>query len=140
MGSASERRVDRHAGAHRDLTFWASLSNSCGSIQTRLVTITVGSSCTVPTIVVEPLSQKISKNTSANLSVVATGTAPLSYQWYEGSASTDTKPVGTSSSLYTTVSLAKTTKFWVRVTNSCGTDDSATATLSIPARRRAVRK
>ena len=122
-------------------TFWAKATNSCGSVNSSLVTITVQTACTAPVISIEPLSQKVVKNTVINLSVIASGTGPLAYQWYEGVATTDTtKPVGNGTALFTSSPLAKSTKFWVRVTNACGFDDSANATITVPVKRRAVRR
>ncbi|HEV7912585.1 MAG TPA: hypothetical protein VGP22_02360 [Albitalea sp.] len=46
---------------------------------------------------------------------MASGTAPLSYQWYEGVSGTTTTPIGTNSASFTTPALTTTTSYWVRV-------------------------
>jgi len=86
---------------------------------------------TPPLITTHPQSQTINYNTAANLSVTATGTGPLSYQWYQGSSGDTSTPVGTNSSSYTTPNLTSTTSYWVRVSNTYGTDDSDTATIIV---------
>jgi hypothetical protein len=77
---------------------------------------------------------------AGRLSVTAAGALPLSYEWFEGESGTTSAPVGvTASSL--SVPAPASRRFWVRVTNRCGSALSAAAT--IPAegtpRRRAAR-
>jgi hypothetical protein len=88
-------------------------------------------SCTSPSITSGPSSVTINAGSSTTLSVTATGTTPLSYQWYIGTSGTTTTPVsgGTGSSI--TVSPSSTTSYWVRVSNSCGSVNSGTATVTV---------
>ena len=85
-----------------------------------------------PTITTQPASQTINSGQTATLSVGATGTAPLSYQWYRGAVSDTTNPVGTNSASFTTPALTTTTSYWVRVSNTYGHADSSTATITVP--------
>lgn len=87
--------------------------------------------CTAPAITAQPTSRTITGGASTTLSVTATGTAPITYQWYIGSSGSTAAPVsgGTSSSL--TVSPSATTSYWVRVTNACGVVNSSTATVTV---------
>lgn len=66
----------------------------------------------------------------ANLTVTATGSATLSYQWYSGSAPSTANPVGSNSPSYQTPPINAVSNFWVRVTNGCGTADSTTITVT----------
>jgi len=92
-------------------------------------TITV---CTAPSITAQPQSQTIPSGQTATLSVTATGTAPLSYQWYWGSSGDISNPVsGATSSSYTTPALTQTTSYWVRIWNAFGSVNSNTATISM---------
>ena len=90
----------------------------------------VRNSCTPPSITAEPQSQDIRGGQTATLSVTASGASPLSYQWYQGEAGDTSTPVGDDASTFTTPPLGSTTSFWVRVTNTCGTADSASATIT----------
>jgi hypothetical protein len=89
--------------------------------------------CTPPSITSQPQSATITSGGSVTLSVSATGTATLAYQWYTGTASNTSSPIpgGTGSSI--TVSPTSTTNYWVRVSNGCGTADSGTATVTVNA-------
>ncbi len=97
----------------------------------------VSTSCAPPWVIVSPQDQSAQSEATATLSVTATGTAPLSYQWYEGNAGDTSMPFGGDANTFTTPPLSSTASFWVRVTNTCGTADSATATISVgrPLRR-----
>ena len=87
---------------------------------------------TAPSITAQPASQTIAPGATATMSVTATGTAPLSYQWYVGPSGTTTTPIGgATSSSYTTPPLTTTTSYWVRVSNGTGSADSNTATITV---------
>jgi hypothetical protein len=90
-----------------------------------------GGGCTSPSITAQPSSTTISDGQSATLSVGAAGTAPLTYQWYIGTSGQTASPIsgGTASSI--PVSPSSTTNYWVRVSNSCGSIDSGTATVTV---------
>jgi hypothetical protein len=92
-------------------------------------------SCTAPAITSGPTASpsSITAGQSSTLSVAASGTTPLTYQWYVGSSGTTTNPVsgGTNSSV--TVTPSSTTTYWVRVSNSCGSVNSANVTVTVTA-------
>ncbi|MCX6043718.1 MAG: ExeM/NucH family extracellular endonuclease [Chloroflexi bacterium] len=91
-----------------------------------------GSSVPVaPSITTEPASQIITSGATATLNVVASGTAPLSYQWYQGNAGDTSTPVGSNAANFTTPALSATTNYWVRVSNAVTSVDSATATITV---------
>ncbi len=95
--------------------------------------------CTVPAITNHPDSQAVPYDTKASLRVVATGTSPLSYQWYEGAKGDTSKPMGSSGSSFLSPGIVAPASFWVRVTNACGSIDSKAATITpLRGRRRAV--
>jgi hypothetical protein len=97
--------------------------------------VTVDRTATAPpTITTGPASLTIVSGATATLSVVATGGAPLSYQWYQGtSPSTTTPAAGAIGSSFTTPALSTTTSYWVSVNNPYGTANSGTATVTIGA-------
>ncbi len=94
-------------------------------------------SCAAPSISEHPQSQESESGEAVTLSVTATGAAPISYQWYEGTSGDTSNPVGTDGATFTTVPRTEAARFWVRLRNSCGPADSATATVT--ARKAAVR-
>lgn len=92
----------------------------------------VSTAPTAPTITAGPQDVTIPNNTSTTLSVTATGTAPLHYQWYQsGTAGNTTTPVGTDSASFNTGNLTTTTAYWVRVSNTVGTADSGVAIVTV---------
>ena len=111
-------------------SYWVRVSNSCGNVASNTATATV---CTPPAIATQPASQTIANNTSATLSVVASGTGPFTYQWFEGTSGTTTTPVGFNSTSFATPALTATKSYWVRVTSACnsGVVNSATATVTV---------
>ena len=80
-------------------------------------------------ITIQPGSTSVCSGGGTTLSVTAEG-ANLSYQWYQGSSGDTTTPLGTAET-QSTGSLTSTTSFWVRVTGTCGTTDSETATVTV---------
>ena len=80
-------------------------------------------------------SERIQPGESVTLVVVASGTEPLLYQWYE-----EQDPIpGAMLNTYTTPPLFATTGYWVEVSNSCGTATSEIISVLV-GRRRGVRR
>ncbi len=91
-----------------------------------------------PTVITtHPLSQTMPRNVTRILSVVASGTATLQYQWYNGASGNTSSPIaGATTSSHTIGPYTKkgTSLFWVRVTSSgcpSSTANSNTATITI---------
>jgi subtilisin-like proprotein convertase family protein len=86
-----------------------------------------------PVITSQPRSAAIASGQSATLGVTATGTAPLTYQWYAQSARTVMSPIaGAIASSYNTGALTNTVSYMVRVSSPSGSTDSNVAVLSTP--------
>ena len=102
------------------------VSSSEGSVTSTAATLTV---FTPPLIITQPASLSVAAESSASLSVVASGTAPLAYQWYKDSAPLS----GASSSTlaFAKTGTADTGSYTVVVANSAGTVTSSAATLSV---------
>jgi hypothetical protein len=92
---------------------------------------TCGPTCTAPSISVQPTSRTITSGNSTTLTVTAAGTTPFSYQWYTGTSGNTSNPISGATSSSLTVAPTSTTSYWVRVTNACGTVNSATATVTV---------
>jgi len=92
-----------------------------------------GSTATAPTITTQPASISVTVGATATFSVVATGTAPLSYQWSRGTATIS----GATAASYTTAPTVMTDNgapFTVTVSNSVGSVTSTPpATLTVTA-------
>jgi hypothetical protein len=81
-----------------------------------------------PIITTQPASPTIAAGTSAQLSVVATGTGPLTYQWYEGNSPNTAQPIpGATAATFVTPALTTSKRYWVQVANAFGADNSNTA-------------
>src|SRR5207253_1787430 len=61
--------------------FTVTVSNTAGSMTSNAATLTVNASATAPSITTQPANQTVTVGQTATFTVVATGTAPLSYQW-----------------------------------------------------------
>ena len=112
-------------------TYWVRVANACGSVNSTSATVTVTAACAAPSITTQPTSRSISSGQSTTLTVAASGTAPLSYQWYTGTSGNTASPISGATSSSLTVSPTSTTSYWVRVTNSCGSANSSTATVTV---------
>ena len=112
-------------------SYWVRVSNSEGSVDSNIATVTVGSPPSPPTITTHPPSTSIAYNSTATLQVAASGQGTLSYQWYQGSAGNTATPVGTNAASFTTPALTQTTSYWVRVSNAAGSVDSNIATVTV---------
>ncbi|MEW6756902.1 MAG: VWA domain-containing protein [Acidobacteriota bacterium] len=112
-------------------TFTATYTGAPPCVQTGTITIS-NATCVKPRITGHPQSQVVNAGQSVTLSVAAQGTTALTYQWYEGPTGTTSSPIsGAIQSTYTTPAIQSTKLYWVRVTASCGTSNSQTATLSV---------
>ncbi len=108
---------------------YVAVSNAGGSTTSATVTLTVTAAATGPTITQQPANDTVTAGQPAAFSVMATGTAPLSYQWFmNGTAS------GTNSN---TFSIAQTTtgqngaQIYVKVSNATGGATSNAVTLTV---------
>jgi Ig-like domain CHU_C associated len=85
-----------------------------------------------PAITTQPVGPEISSGQTATLTVVASGSGTLSYQWYQGPTGITTNAIsGATSSSYTTPMLTATTSYWVQVSDSAGSSSSNTAVVLI---------
>jgi Immunoglobulin domain len=90
-----------------------------------------GGSDTPPAITQQPANQSVTVGQAATFSVMAAGTAPLTYQWFLNGAAT-----GTNASTFAITSVTANqdqSTVYVTVSNSKGTATSTTAKLSVAA-------
>jgi Protein of unknown function (DUF4038)/Putative collagen-binding domain of a collagenase/Immunoglobulin domain len=111
-------------------SFQVVISNSAGSITSRTATLTVTADPTAPSIVTQPVSQTVSVGQKATFSVIASGTAPLSYQWQKNRTAIS----GATAASYTTAATTSADNgatFAVVVSNSAGSATSHSVTLTV---------
>jgi hypothetical protein len=111
-------------------TFAVVVSNTAGTVTSTAATLTVNPAPVSPTITTQPASQTVTAGQTATFTVVASGTAPLSYQWRKNGVAIS----GATSSSYTTPATATSdsgSTFSVVVSNTAGTVTSSAATLTV---------
>jgi outer membrane protein assembly factor BamB len=89
-----------------------------------------GSRATAPAITTQPSSVSVVSGATATFTVVATGTAPLSYQWQKSGAAI----MGANGASYTTPALTvadNASTYAVMISNGAGSVTSSTATLTV---------
>jgi hypothetical protein len=108
------------------------VSNTAGNVTSSAATLTVSAATVAPSITTQPISQTVTVGQTASFSVVATGTAPLSYQWQKNSVAI----AGATSSSYTTPATTSSdngAQFSVLVSNTAGNVTSSATTLTVNA-------
>ncbi|HWH69576.1 MAG TPA: immunoglobulin domain-containing protein, partial [Candidatus Sulfotelmatobacter sp.] len=107
------------------------VSNSAGSVTSTAATLTVNAAVVAPAIAMQPASQTVTAGANVSFSVMATGTAPLSYQWTKNGANITG---ATSATLaLASVTTADAGSYAVKVSNSAGSVTSTAATLTVNA-------
>src|SRR6185436_4583207 len=110
-------------------SYRAVASNAAGSAASTSAVLNVQTGPVAPAITSHPASQTVVTGGSALFGVIATGTAPLSYQWYKDGSLI---PGATTSSLsLSNVQHADAGGYSVVVNNAVGTATSNTDTLSV---------
>jgi len=111
-------------------TFDVVVTNTAGTVTSSAATLTVNPAPVAPTITTSPANQAVTAGQTATFTVVAAGTAPLSYQWQKNGVNI----AGATAASYTTpatVTSDSGSTFDVAVTNTAGTVTSAGATLTV---------
>ena len=108
------------------------VKNTRGTVTSAAATLTVSAAPVGPTIITSPANRTVTAGQTAIFTVVAAGTAPLSYQWQKNGVNI----VGATAASYTTpatTTSASGSRFAVVVKNTRGTVTSAAATLTVSA-------
>jgi hypothetical protein len=110
-------------------SYQAIVSNSAGSATSATATLIVTITAVAPSITTQPVSQTVIAGANMSFSVVASGTAPLSYQWRKNGSSI----TGATSATLTLNNVTSSTagSYTVLVSNSAGSVTSASATLTV---------
>jgi hypothetical protein len=110
--------------------FVVRVSNAAGGVSSAAATLTVVPAPAGPQIVTQPQPVSVGAGATATFRVLATGTAPLAYQWRRGGSDI----AGAVSDSYTTPALGTTDSgavYSVRVGNAVGSVVSANAVLTV---------
>ncbi|MFT3868812.1 MAG: immunoglobulin domain-containing protein [Nibricoccus sp.] len=109
-----------------DATYTATVTNSMDTTTSDAAVLTVIAALTPPTISTQPVSQTVTAGTAVTVSVTASGTGTLKYQWTKGGVNI----AGATSSSYTISNPATTDSgsYAVMVTNTVGTASSTPVT------------
>lgn len=112
-------------------SYTCTVTNAQGGVTSNAATLTVNAVAVAPTITTHPQSATLTAGQSASFSVVASGTAPLTYQWMKDGANIP----GANSATYTRVNVgvADTGIYACQVTNGAGSILSLPAALSVQA-------
>jgi hypothetical protein len=116
------------AAADSGASFTVVVTNPVNSVTSNAATVTV-TAAVAPTITSQPASLNVLANDTATFTVVAAGTAPLSYQWQLNGAAI----AGATGPTYTiaAVQQANAGTYTVTVSNVAGSVTSAAATLTL---------
>ena len=104
------------------------VSNGAGTVTSNVATLTVTPAPVPPSITTQPASLTVTAPNAANFSVVATGDAPLSYQWRRNGTAIS-GATSASYALNPTAVSDSGAQFDVVVSNGAGTVTSNVATL-----------
>ena len=118
--------------------YYATVTDSCGTLTSTSATLTVTAGNAPPTILTQPVGQTVVPGGTASFTVLASGTPTLSYRWYmiPVGQTAGTAIAGATSATYTVPSTATTTandqdSYFVIVTNSYGQATSQSAPLAV---------
>ncbi len=105
------------------------VANAAGSVTSSATTLTVSAPPVAPSLTTQPASQSVTAGATVSFAVVASGTAPLSYQWRLNGANLG----GATSAMLslTGVTTGQAGNYSCFVANAAGSVTSSTATLTV---------
>ncbi len=104
------------------------VTNSAGSVTSAVATLTV---LVPPAIVTQPTNTTANTNTTAVFTVIASGSAPLSYQWWFNQTNLLSGAINNTLTI-SSVQPSNSGSYRVVVTNAAGVATSQSATLTVP--------
>jgi hypothetical protein len=110
--------------------YWVRATNACGPTDSNTAILTIRE-CEAPVILEQPKNITVNFGTQASVAVLASGAT--SYQWYRASSGDPSNPItGATGPLLTVVpNQTGFTDYWVKVSNSCGSANSNSVTISV---------
>lgn len=111
--------------------YWVRATNACGPTDSNVAILTIPQCET--TIITEPKDATITIGSPVSLSVNASASGVLTYQWYRAQSGDPSNPVpgGTGPVLTLTPASTGITQYWVKVSNGCSSANSRSVTLTV---------
>jgi len=106
--------------------YYVRASNLCNYVQSNSVSLTINET---PSITSQPTNSIVCSGSSAQFNTIASGTGPITYQWYNSSGSIT--GANNPSYLISQTNATDASNYYVEVTNSCGTTNSNNALLTV---------
>lgn len=129
--TSSELTLPKVAFADNNNSYTVKISNSAGSV-TSSATLSV--TAALPQIVTQPVSLGATVGDMVKLSVIATSSVPMTYQWYKDSnaiSSTDNNTAMNADLVISAAALTDSGNYLVKISNLSGSIDSSVATLTV---------
>ena len=114
-------------------TFDVVVTNGAGTATSTAATLTVNAAPVPPSIITQPAAATVTAPGAATFTVVATGDAPLTYQWRRNGVNIGGATSATYVKTPTTVAADNGSTYSVVVTNGAGSVTSASAILTVNA-------
>lgn len=111
-----------------DTRYWARVTNDCGTVLSEPILVNV---CEPAKIKTPPQPTTIIEGNLGSLSILATGTSPVTYQWFEGEVDGGGPQVPLCSTNVCSVRPSASTKYWAKISNNCGEDKSAAVMVTV---------
>lgn len=108
--------------------FWVRATNPVGHTSSSTAVVTLNQP---PSITTHPVGDDVLEGENVSLSVEASGTGTLAYQWYRGIAGDTANPVGNDAPSLTQGPILGNTSYWVRVSSEFGSADSDAAVITM---------
>ncbi len=128
-GATTSSLVIPNAQAGNVGNYHVVVANPAGTVTSAIATLGVGN--VQPNITTEPQNQTVNAGGTAIFAVSATGTSPLSYQWYANTNSAIADATNASLTVTGVTTNDNGKKYRVIVSNNFGSDTSADATLTV---------
>ncbi|MEC1760625.1 immunoglobulin domain-containing protein, partial [Schinkia azotoformans] len=128
-GATSASLTINNAQESDEGSYTVVVTNATGNVTSTAATLTVTPAPVAPTITTEPSDQTVTAGGTATFTVIATGDAPLSYQWKK-----DGTDIAGATSASLTINNAQESdegSYTVVVSNGAGNVTSTAATLTV---------
>jgi hypothetical protein len=128
LGGATAATLTFTATAQSAGSYTVAVTNAAGTTTSSAATLTVSPATTAPAVTTGPATQTVTAGATVTFSVAASGTAPLTYQWFKDNVALSG---ATAATLTFTATAQSAGSYTVTVNNAAGTTTSSAATLTV---------